>query len=236
MKNNKPAKDMSIAELARYIDQSVLKPEFTEDDIRRYIQEGVDYGCKTVCVNPSALTVAAELTRGSDTEICVVCDFPFGLGTEASRLYETAQLCQHEGVTELDIVANYGKIRSGQWGDVKRDIANVAAVCHEHNVLLKTIMETDALSWEEIVKTVDLLIEAGSDFVKTSTGFYTGGPTKGADIELMKNIVAHVDGRCLVKGSGNIRTREHFLALIDMGVDRMGIGYRSTPVVLGLPL
>ncbi|MDD3540140.1 MAG: deoxyribose-phosphate aldolase [Eubacteriales bacterium] len=236
MKPDKPAIEMTIPELARYIDQSVLKPEFTDQDIQTYIEEGIEFGCKTVCINPSALLLAAELTRGTDTEICVVSDFPFGLGTEKERLYQVEQLCRYEGVTELDIVANYGKIRSGMYEDVKRDIAGIANACHAHGVQLKTIMETDALTLDEILRTVDVLIEAGSDFVKTSTGFYTGGPTKGADIELMAKIIERVDGRCKVKGSGNIRTREHFLTLIDMGVDRMGIGYRSTPVVLGLPL
>ena len=85
MKPLKKACEMSAAELAAYIDQSVLKPEFTQDEIRKYIQEGIDFGCRTVCVNPSSLEIAAEMCRGTDTQVCVVCDFPFGLSTTASK-------------------------------------------------------------------------------------------------------------------------------------------------------
>ena len=88
---NKKACDMSAAELAKYVDQSVLKPEFTQEEIRKYIKEGVDFGCATVCVNPASLDVAAELTKGTDTKICVVCDFPFGLSTTASKVQQAQE-------------------------------------------------------------------------------------------------------------------------------------------------
>ena len=94
MKPTKPASQMTPRELAAYIDQSVLKPEFTQEDIRRYIQEGVDYGCKTVCVNPASLDIAAQLTRGTDTGICVVCDFPFGLSTTQSKVMQAEEYCK----------------------------------------------------------------------------------------------------------------------------------------------
>lgn len=229
-----PAEKMSPKQLARYIDQSVLKPEFTDEDIRRYTREAVEFGCKTACVNPASLPIAQELTRSTETEICVVCDFPFGLSTSDEKKRMAAAYAAMEGVTELDIVANYGWIRSGRWDDVKNEIRGVVDVCHHENVIVKTIMETDALTREQVLKTCDVLIEAGSDFVKTSTGFYTGGPVVGAEIELMRAILEHVKGRCKVKASGCVRTREHFLSLINMGVDRLGIGFRSTPVVLGL--
>ena len=94
MKPTNPASQMTPRELAAYIDQSVLKPEFTQEDIRRYIQEGVDYGCKTVCVNPASLDIAAQLTRGTDTGICVVCDFPFGLSTTQSKVMQAESYCK----------------------------------------------------------------------------------------------------------------------------------------------
>ncbi|MFR5783057.1 MAG: deoxyribose-phosphate aldolase, partial [Oscillospiraceae bacterium] len=107
-------------------------------------------------------------------------------------------------------------------------------VCHKYGVAVKTIMETDALTVDEVKKAAKVLAEAGTDFVKTSTGFYTGGPCVGATPELIGEIMEAVGDEVKIKGSGCIRTREHFLKLIDMGIDRMGVGYKSTPVVLGL--
>lgn len=233
MKPTKKASEMTVRELARYIDQSVLKPEFTQAEIRRYIQEGVDYGCATVCVNPASLDLAAELCAGTETKICVVCDFPFGLSTTESKALQAETYCKRGDIFELDIVSNYGWIRSGRWAEVTRDIKAVCDVCHRYGTAVKVIFETDALTLDEVLRATDAAIEAGADFVKTSTGFYTGGPSLGATPELISAMIARANGRCKVKGSGGIRTREHFLQLIDMGIDRMGVGYKSTPVVLG---
>ena len=234
MPERKKAKDMTVRELAAYIDQSVLKPEFTQEDIRKYIQEGVDYGCATVCVNPASLDIAAELTKGTDTKICVVCDFPFGLSTTESKVLQAECYCRRGDIYELDIVANFGWIRSGLWDKVREDIKAVCDVCHSYGTAVKVILETDALTKDQIVRAIEEAVAAGADFVKSSTGFYTGGPCVGATPEISKLMIDAVAGRAKVKGSGCIRTREHFLELIDMGIDRMGIGYRSTPVVLGL--
>lgn len=234
MKPTKKACEMTVRELAAYIDQSVLKPEFTQADIRKYIQEGIDYGCRTVCINPSSLDIAAELCAGTETKICVVCDFPFGLSTTASKCLQAEEYCKRGDVFELDIVANYGWIRSGMWDAVHDDVRAVCDVCHKYGTAVKVIMETDALTKEEIIKATEVLVSAGADFVKSSTGFYTGGPSVGATPEIVEMMMKTADGKAKVKGSGCIRTREHFLQLIDMGVDRMGIGYRSTPVVLGI--
>ncbi len=233
MKPTKKASEMSVRELARYIDQSVLKPEFTQADIKKYIQEGIDFGCATVCINPASLDIAAELCKNTDTKICIVCDFPFGLSTTESKVLQAESYCKRGDIYELDIVSNYGWIRSGKWTEVGADIKAVCDVCHKYGTAVKVIFETDALQLEEVLKACDVAIEAGADFVKTSTGFYTGGTSVGATPELTEAMLKRVDGRCKVKGSGGIRTREHFFQLIDMGIDRMGVGYRSTPVVLG---
>ncbi len=234
MKPTKKASEMSAIELASYIDQSVLKPEFTQDEIRRYIREGVDYRCKTVCINPTSLDMARELCRGTDTGICVVCDFPFGLSSTASKVQQADAICRGGDVEDLDVVANYGWIRSGLWTQVADDIRAVAQKAHEYGTLLKVIFETDALSLDEVAKATDVACVAGADFVKTSTGFFTGGSSVGASVEVVRRMMEAAGGRCRVKGSGGIRTREQFFALIDLGIDRMGIGYKSTPVVLGL--
>jgi deoxyribose-phosphate aldolase len=234
MNPTKKANEMSTAELASYIDQSVLKPEFTEEEIRKYIQEGIDFGCKTVCINPSSLPIARELCRGTKTRICVVCDFPFGTSSTESKVAQAQIICKERDIEDLDIVSNYGWIRSGKWEEVEKDIKAVADAVHSYGTNLKVIFETDALTLPEIAKATDVACDAGADFVKTSTGFYTGGEDRGATLEVVKTMMDAAKGRCKVKGSGCIRTREHFFALIDLGIDRMGIGYRSTPLILGM--
>lgn len=236
MKPEKLAREMSVQELGAYIDQSVLKPEFTQAEIRKYIQEGIDYHCKTVCINPSALEIACELCKGTETGICVVCDFPFGTSSTKSKVLQAKEIFKYGGtaVKELDVVANYGWIKSGMWDEVQADIYAVAEVCHKFAVQLKVIFETDALTLDEVAKATDIACAAGADFVKTSTGFFTGAEGKGATPEVIQVMMDAAKGRCKIKGSGCIRDQEHFFKLIDMGIDRMGIGYRSTPVVLGL--
>jgi deoxyribose-phosphate aldolase len=234
VKPAKPAHAMSVSELAAYIDQSVLKPEFTQAEIRQYIQEGVDFGCATVCVNPASLDSAAELTRGTPTGICVVCDFPFGLSTTRSKVMQADEYCRRGDVAELDIVANYGWVRSGMLPEVGSEIKAVVDACHAHNVVVKVIFETDALTLDEVKAVSEVAIQAGADFLKTSTGFYTGGKSEGATREVIAAMMDVAQGRCKIKGSGGIRDQQQFFALIDMGIDRMGIGYRSTPVVLGI--
>ena len=225
---------MTMKQQARYIDQSVLKPEFTREEIRKYIQEGIDYGCATVCINPASLDIAEELTKGTDTKICVVCDFPFGLSTTESKVMQAKSYCEGWDVFELDLVANYGLIRSGMWDEVYEDIKAVVDVCKQYEVDVKVIFETDALTLDEVKKATEVAIEAGAAFVKTSTGFFTGGRSDGATTEVIQAMLKIAEGKTKVKASGAIRTRERFLEFIDMGVDRMGIGYKSTPVVLGV--
>lgn len=234
MKPTRKASEMSVKELASYIDQSVLKPEFTQAEIRKYIQEGIDYGCKTVCINPASLPVARELCRGTDTRICLVCDFPFGLSTTESKVMQAGAYCKSGDIFELDIVANYGWIRSGMWKEVEDDIRAVCDICHTYGTEVKVIFETDALTLDEVKKATEIAIRAGADFVKTSTGFFTGGKNDGATVEVIQAMMDIAKGRTKIKGSGGIRTQEHFFQLIDMGIDRMGIGYKSIPVVLGL--
>ena len=233
MKGPKKAIELTWEEQARYIDQSVLKPEFSDEEIIKYIQEGVDFKCKTVCINPSSLDIAVKMTEGTETGICVVCDFPFGKSSTVSKVAQGELICKSGKVDELDVVSNCGWIRSKKWLQVRQDIKAVVDMCHSYNVKAKIILETDALSSLEIQRATEIAVEAGADFIKSSTGFYTGGTAIGASNEIMDIMLKASAGRCLIKGSGAIRTREHFLELIDMGVDRMGIGYKSTPIVLG---
>ncbi|MDR1287895.1 MAG: deoxyribose-phosphate aldolase [Treponema sp.] len=229
----KRAEEMTRDSLASYIDQSVLKPEFTQGEIRRYIQEGIDFKCKTVCVNPSSLPVARELCRGKETGICVVCDFPFGQSSTESKVAQAEFILKDGGVEDLDAVLNYGWMRSGLWDRTGAEIEALARCCRAHGAILKVILETGALTMEETARAVETACTAGAGFVKTSTGFFSGGNPRGASPDVIAVMMEAAKGRCKVKGAGGIRTQEHFFQLINMGIDRMGIGYKSTPVVLG---
>ena len=234
MQPDKKASEMTVTELAAYIDQSVLKPEFTQNEIRKYITEGIEYGCKTVCINPSSLPIARELCKETKTGICVVCDFPFGSSSTESKVKQAEMICKDRDVEDLDVVSNYGWIRSGKWGDVEVEFKAITDVVHSYGTLLKVIFETDALNKDEIIKATEIACKVGVDFVKTSTGFFTGGTNIGATAEIVDLMINTAKGRCKVKGAAGIRDQSAFFKLIDMGIDRMGIGYKSTPVVLGI--
>ena len=230
----KKANEMSVRELAAYIDYSVLKPEFTEEDIINLTKDGVKLGCATICINPGYMELCEPYVKGSDTMLCPVTDFPFGTSSTVSRVKQIEEAAKYDTVKEVDVVANFGLIRSGKYDAVTKDLKACAEAAHRFGRELKAIFETDALTEEEIRKTCHCCIEAGVDFVKSSTGFLTGHELKGASIDVIRIMMEEVGDQCKVKGSGCIRDREHFLKLIDMGIDRMGVGYRSVPVVLGL--
>lgn len=234
MTPTKKAAEMTERELARYIDQSVLKPEFTVEDIKKYTQEGIDFGCATICINPASLPIVAPMVEGTDTGLCVVCDFPFGLSTTESKVAQAKAYCSEYTIEDLDIVANYGRLRSGDLEYVTADIKAVVDECHKYGTKVKVIIETDSLTMEQIADGTRCAVAAGADFIKSSTGFFTGGEQHGATPEVVKAMMDAGEGKIAVKGSGCIRTREHFFQLIDMGIDRMGVGYRSTPTVLGM--
>ena len=234
MKPTKKAYEMSIRELAKYIDYSVLKPEFTEEEIIELTKDGVKLGCETICINPAYMDLCSPYVAGTETKLCPVCDFPFGCSSTASKVAQAEILCKYDNIGEIDIVANFGLIRSGKYDEVTADIKAVVDVCHKAGHPVKVIFETDALTEEQVRRTCKCCIEANADFVKTSTGFLTGHNNVGATPEIIKVMMEEVGDKCQVKGSGCIRTREHFLQLIDMGIDRMGVGYKSVPVVLGL--
>lgn len=132
------------------------------------------------------------------------------------------------------MVANFGLIRSGRYDKVAEDIRAVAKVCHAKGIELKVILETDALNEEQIRKACHAVVDGEADWVKTSTGFLTGHDSIGGAPEVVQIMMDEVGDKIKVKASGYIRTREHFLKLIDMGIDRMGVGYKSVPVVLDL--
>lgn len=233
MKLTKKANEMSAKELAKYIDYSVLKPEFTEKEIIELTKDGVQRGCATICINPGYMDICEPYVKNSDTMLCPVCDFPFGTSSTESRVQQIEMVAKYDSVKEVDIVVKFGWVRGNMYDKVAQDLKACVAACHKYGRKLKVIFETDALNEEQIRKTCQCCVDAGVDFVKTSTGFLTGFEAYGATSEIIKIMMDEVEGKCLVKGSGGIRAREHFLQLIDMGIDRMGVGYKSVPVVLG---
>ena len=214
------------AQIGRYIDHAVLDPAMTSEEARDAIREGVSYKVKTVCVRPCDIPMAVALCKGSQTEVSCVLAFPHGnIPTEAKQA--EARLYVALGVQEIDMVANYGLIRSHEWSAVLADIAAVAAITKQAGVLLKVIIETAVLTISEIAKTTEICVEAGADYVKTSTGFNGEGATEAG----VKAILEAAGGRILVKASGGVRDRARADLFIEMGCSRLGVNCKSTSVI-----
>jgi deoxyribose-phosphate aldolase len=184
---------------------------------------------KTVCVQPCDIEMAKELCKGSETEVICVLDFPQGQATpEAKEML--AELYAKQGVAEIDMVLNYGYLRSGAVDKIEDEVSRVVGKAHSYNVPVKVIFETSELDEATIRKAVEVSIEAGADFVKTSTGF----TSTGATVEGVAAMVDQAKGRIKVKASGGIRDYAGAKKFVDMGVERLGIGYSgSLPVCTG---
>lgn len=219
---------MKAYEYNRYLDHAVLKPEMTQDESREAIQLGIDYKVKTVCVRPCDIDMAVAMCQGTQTEVSCVLSFPHGTSPSQIKAAE-AQLYIQKGVHEIDMVANYGYIRSKLWDEVEKDIRAVSEITRKAGIPLKVIFETSQLSVDEIIEATECSIRAGADFVKTSTGFYGAGATP----EAVEAMVKAARGRIQVKASGGIRNAEQAKMFIDLGASRLGNGYTSTPVICG---
>lgn len=220
--------------LASYIDHAVLDPQMTVEQLKEKIIIGVNYGCKSVCVNPSAIDIAKECIRGSKTLLCVVCDFPFGCSHIESKLMQAQAIIDRGDIYEIDMVMNYGLLKSHEYEKVIHEITLMSHLCHQHHVGLKVIVETDALTKEEIKAAVECCIKGEADFIKTSTGYLKSEHLEGASPDVIRLIVETAQGRIKVKGSGCIRSRERLVELIELGIDRAGVGCSSTEKILGV--
>ncbi len=212
--------------MARYLDHAVLKPEMTREEAKQAIELGIAHKVRTVCVRPCDISLAAALSAGTQTEVCCVLAFPHGCQTPAAKAGEAREAIA-AGTREIDMVANYGFIRSGMRREVLEDIQAVVAVAKPAGIPVKVILETCTLSAEQIRMATEAAIEAGADFVKTSTGFHTGGAT----VEAVQVMIDTAKGRIQVKASGGIRNREDAERFLDMGCTRLGVGYGTTPVL-----
>ena len=203
---------MTKLELAKMIDHTLLKSDATEAQIRKLCAEAVEHHFCSVCVNSGRAALAKECIAGSDVKLCVVVGFPLGCSvTKAAEAGAMADL----GADEIDMVLDVGRAKDGDWAAVEADIRTVRAACPEQT--LKVILETCLLTKEEIVKACEASKNAGADFVKTSTGFSTGGATV-EDVILMKASA----GGLKVKASGGVRTYEDTLKMMAAGADRIG--------------
>lgn len=203
--------------LAQMIDHTNLKPDSTVDQITSLCLEAKKHHFKSVCVNSAWVRLCAELLRGSDVEVCSVIGFPLGAMIPEAKAME-AEMAIENGATEIDMVMNIGALKGKDYRLVSKDIAGVIKIAHSHNVLVKVIIETCLLTDEE-KKIACLIAKAlGADFVKTSTGFSTGGATE-ADVKLMRETVGDEMG---VKASGGIRTSEDAKKMIKAGASRIG--------------
>lgn len=204
-------------DLAAMIDHTLLKPDATEEQIRQLCAEARQHSFASVCVNPTWVPLCADLLRGATPVVCTVIGFPLGATLPEVKIYETERVLS-EGACEVDMVINIGALKSRRHSQVLRDIAGVVRAAHARGAIVKVIIETALLTDEEKVEACALSQAAGADFVKTSTGFASGGATV-ADIALMRRVIGSEIG---VKASGGIRSADDATAMIQAGATRIG--------------
>jgi len=203
--------------VAGMIDHTLLKPDATPSDIKVLCNEAKKYSFASVCINPGYVSLCSELLRGTDVKVCTVIGFPLGATTTEVKQFETEQAINN-GADEVDMVINIGQLKQGNYDYVQKDVKAVVDTAKRKNVLTKIIFEISLLTDEEKVKAALISKKVGADFVKTSTGFSTGGATVG-DVALMKFVVGRDIG---VKAAGGIRSKEDAEAMIASGADRIG--------------
>jgi deoxyribose-phosphate aldolase len=204
------------ADLAPYIDHTLLKPDATEAQVKKLCEEAVQYGFCTVCVNPSWVVYCARKLRGTGVKVCAVVGFPLGATDSRTKAYETRNAIEN-GADEIDTVINVGALRNGDLKTVEADLRAVLTACR-NTTTTKAIIETCLLSDEEKIIASQIVKKVGYDFVKTSTGFSTAGAT-AHDVALIRRTVGPKVG---IKAAGGIRTYEDALLMIRSGATRLG--------------
>ncbi|WP_042356593.1 deoxyribose-phosphate aldolase [Bacillus rubiinfantis] len=203
--------------IAGMIDHTLLKADATREQVEKLVSEAKQYSFASVCINPTWVRTAAELLKDTPkVKVCTVIGFPLGATTPESKACETRNAIEN-GAQEVDMVINIGALKGKQYDEVEQDIRAVVEAA-QGKALVKVIIETCLLTDEEKVKACELSVKAGADYVKTSTGFSTGGATV-EDIALMRKTVGPTIG---VKASGGVRSREDALAMIEAGATRVG--------------
>ena len=203
--------------VAGMIDHTLLKPDATRTNIEKLCREAAEFHFATVCVNPTWVALCAALLRGTGVGVCSVVGFPLGATTADVKHYETRRAI-FDGASEIDMVINIGALKSGDLQVVERDIQAVVGPCREATVISKVIIEAALLTDDEKITASALSKAAGADFVKTSTGFASGGAT-AADVALMRRVVGADMG---IKAAGGVRDYEGLKAMVEAGATRVG--------------
>lgn len=203
--------------LAAVIDHTLLKPEATREQVLQLCSEAAHFRFACAMVNPAWVATAKAALAGSGIPVGVVVGFPLGANLTTTKRHEAAALVRL-GAAELDMVLNIGLLKSGETARVENDIRSVAEVAHDAGAILKVILETCLLTLEEKLRASEIACAAGADFLKTSTGFSTGGAT-AADVALLRGVAGT---RCGVKASGGIRTLADARAMLEAGANRIG--------------
>lgn len=199
----------------RLIDHTVLKPETQEETVIKLCKEALEFNFASVCVNPTFVELCAGLLKGSEVKVCTVIGFPLGANTKEVKGFEALDAV-NKGAEEIDMVINIGALKDKKYDYVYEEIKYIKECCKGR--LLKVIIETCLLTDEEKVKACELSVKAGADYVKTSTGFSTGGATV-SDIALMRKTVGPDLG---VKASGGVRSYEDMVNMVEAGATRIG--------------
>jgi deoxyribose-phosphate aldolase len=206
-----------MTNIARMIDHTLLKANATKDEVMKLLEEARQYKFASVCVNPTWVKTAADFLRDTpEVKVCTVIGFPLGATTTEVKVFETKNAIEN-GAEEIDMVINIGALKDKQYDFVEKDIKAVVDAA-KGKALTKVIIETCLLTDEEKIKVCELAVKAGADFVKTSTGFSTGGAT-AEDVALMRKTVGQEIG---VKASGGVRSLEDAQAVIEAGANRIG--------------
>ena len=218
--------------LASMIDHTLLRANATDEQIRKLCQEAREHRFMSVCVNSSYVPLCYEQLKGSGVKVCTVIGFPLGAATTRTKVAETKEAIEN-GATEVDMVINIGALKSGKLDYVRNDIESVV-IAAKGRALVKVIIETCLLTDEEKVKACVISKMAGADFVKTSTGFSTGGATV-EDVRLMRQTVGPAMG---VKAAGGVKDYESAMAMINAGANRLGTssGVAIVNKEMGLPM
>lgn len=203
--------------IAATIDHTVLKPDSTRADVEKICSEAITHRFASVCILPWYVEHAAAILAPHGIPVCTVVGFPLGASTTASKLAETL-IAIKQGAREIDMVASITALKSGLFDDVYNDIREVTEAVQSEGAIVKVIIETCLLSEDEKKRMCSFVTQAGADFIKTSTGFSSGGATL-EDVRLLR---AHVGSAVKVKASGGIRDRQTALAMLQAGADRLG--------------
>lgn len=207
----------SLEQVAKTIDHSILKPDFSYADVQAGAELALKFDTASYCIRPMDVAMAAKLLAGSTVNVCTVIGFPHGSTTTATKAFETQDAIDN-GANEIDMVINVSALLSGDYDLVENDIKAVVQVAHAKGASVKVIFETCFLNDDQIIKACQLSESAGADYVKTSTGFGSEGATSH-NVALMKKTVGD---RLKVKSSGGVRTLDQLLDYMDLGVTRSG--------------